>query len=302
MPRMAARVLAAVACGAALLALEREPLARGDGVPRIGSTAPAERHGHPRLLLDDGRVAALRERLGTTHRFLWERYEQDLPRMVAVSKREAPLEDARYDGDLVPELAFAWLMTGRADLLAVAKAQLLRIATDQEWSTNEDLAYLVPGHFILGMALGYDWLYEALTPSERATVAGRLGREAEAQLGRITRERAWWRNQYLQNHSHSNTAALAFAAAALRGEDPRAPAWERRRRGSSSRPSPSCPRTARRSRATPTPATAASTCCSTPFSPGTSRAWTTPTAPGRVASRSTSSRASSPGAPPRSGP
>ncbi len=77
------------------------------------------------------------------------------------------------------------------------------------------------------MALGYDWLYEALTPSERATVAGRLGREAEAQLGRITRERAWWRNQYLQNHSHSNTAALAFAAAALRGEDPRAPAWER---------------------------------------------------------------------------
>lgn len=227
MPWMAARTLAAVACGAALLALEREPLARGDGVPRIGSTAPAERDGHPRLLLDDGRVAALRERLGTTHRFLWERYQHDLPRMVAVSKREAPLEDARYDGDLVPELAFAWLVTGRDDLLAVAKAQLLRLATDEEWSTNEDLAYLVPGHYILGMALGYDWLYEALSPAERATVAGRLGREAEAQLGRITRERAWWRNQYLQNHSHSNTAALAFAAAALRGEDPRAPAWER---------------------------------------------------------------------------
>ena len=131
MPRMAARALAAVACGAALLALEWEPLARGDGVPRIGSPAPAERDGHPRLLLDDGRVGALRARLGTTHRFLWERYEQDLPRMVAVSKREAPLEDARYDGDLVPELAFAGLMTGRDDLLAVAKAQLLRLATDE---------------------------------------------------------------------------------------------------------------------------------------------------------------------------
>jgi hypothetical protein len=227
MPRTAARTLAAVACGAALLALAREPLARGEGAARTDSTAPAERKGHPRLLLDDGRVAALRERLGTTHRFLWERYEQDLPRMVAVAKREAPLEDARYDGDLVPELAFAWLVTGREDLLAVAKAQLLRLATDEEWSTNEDLAYLVPGHFILGMALGYDWLYEALTPSERATVAGRLGREAAAQSARITRERAWWRNQYFQNHSHSNTTALAFAAAALRDEDPRAPAWEK---------------------------------------------------------------------------
>lgn len=219
---MAARALAAVACGAALLAL-----ARCDGLARKGSTATAEQDRHPRLLLDDGRVAALRERLGTTHRFLWERYEQDLPRMVAVSKREARLEDARYDGDLVPELAFAWLVTGRPDLLDVAKAQLLRLATDEEWSTNEDLAYLVPGHFILGMALGYDWLYEALTPAERSTVATRLGREAEAQFARITRARAWWRNQYFQNHSHSNTAALAFAAAALRDEDARAPAWGR---------------------------------------------------------------------------
>ena len=182
---------------------------------------------HPRLLLDRARVAELRQRLDTTHRFLWERYLQDLPRMVAVSKREAPLEDARYDGDLVPELAFAWLMTGRDNLLAVAKAQLLRLATDETWSSDEDLAYLVPGHYILGIALGYDWLYEVLTPAERATVAGRLGREAEAQFGRITRERAWWRNQYFQNHSHSNTAALAFAAAALWGEDPRAPEWER---------------------------------------------------------------------------
>jgi len=194
---------------------------------RVGPRAPAVRDGHPRLLLDTARVAELREHLDTTHRFLWERYLQDLPRMVAVSKREAPLEDVRYDGDLVPELAFAWLMTGRRDLLDVAKAQLLRLATDEAWSSDEDLAYLVPGHYILGMALGYDWLYEALAPAERATVAGRLGREAGAQFGRITRERAWWRNQYFQNHSHSNTAALAFAAAALWGEDERAPEWER---------------------------------------------------------------------------
>jgi hypothetical protein len=38
----------------------------------------AVRAGHPRLLLDPARVAELRERLDTTHRFLWERYLQDL--------------------------------------------------------------------------------------------------------------------------------------------------------------------------------------------------------------------------------
>lgn len=182
---------------------------------------------HPRLLLDEQRVDALRPRLLTTHRFLWERYEQDLPRMVAVATRQVPLDDARYDGDLIPELAFAWLMTGREELRTVAKAQLLRVATGPDWASDEGLIYLVPGHYITGMALGYDWLYPALSPEERETVAGRLGREAEAQLRRITGERVWWRNQYFQNHSHSNTAALAFAAAALWGEHPRAPEWLR---------------------------------------------------------------------------
>jgi acetyl esterase/lipase len=180
---------------------------------------------HPRLLLDRRRVESLRAALATTHRFLWERYEQDVPRMVAVSKREVPLGDTRYDGDLIAELAFAWLMTGREDLRAVAKAQLLRIATGPDWASDESLIYLVPGHYITGLALGYDWLHAALTPTERATVTERLGREAEAQYGRITRERVWWRNQYFQNHSHSNTAALAFAAAALWGENPHAPEW-----------------------------------------------------------------------------
>ena len=209
---MPARALlaAAIACAAV-------------SVPPVSSLP--DQHGH--LLLDSARVAGLRERLHPSHRFLWERYEQDLPRMVAVSKREAPLEDQRYAGDLVPELAFAWLMTGRRDLLEVAKAQLLRLCADETWASDEGLVYLVPGHYILGIALGYDWLYEELTPAERAAVAGRLGREGEAQHRRITRERAWWRNQYFQNHSHSNTAALAFAAAALRDEDPRAPEWEK---------------------------------------------------------------------------
>ena len=227
------------------------------------------RAGHPRLLLDAARVAELRERLDTTHRFLWERYLQDLPRMVAVSKREAPLEDARYDGDLVPELAFAWLMTGRQDLLDVAKAQLLRLATDEEWSTNEDLAYLVPGHYILGMALGYDWLHEALTPAERATVAGRLGREAEAQLGRITARAGRGGATSTSRTTPTRTPPPSPSPPPRCGARTRGRrSGSERRRGSSSRPSPSCPRTARRSRATPTPATAASTCCSTPSRPG----------------------------------
>src|SRR3972149_7117313 len=96
--------------------------------------------------------------------------------MVAVARREAPVGDVRYEGDLVPELAFAWLITGREDLLDVAKAQLLRLTRDEAWGSNEGLIYLVPAHYILGLALGYDWLHLALTPGERAEIAARLGR------------------------------------------------------------------------------------------------------------------------------
>jgi Domain of unknown function (DUF4962)/Heparinase II/III-like protein len=196
-------------------ATEAHPVARIDTLAGV----------HPRLLLDANRVAALRGALSTTHAFLWERYLQDLPHMVAVAKREVPLEDERYAGDLIPDLAFAWLMTGREDLLAAAKEHMLRLAADEAWGSKEDLIYLVPAHHIVGLSLGYDWLHPVLTPAERSLVAGRLGREAEAQRRRITDERVWWRNQYVQNHSQSNTAALAFAAMALWREDPRAREW-----------------------------------------------------------------------------
>src|SRR4029453_6917751 len=43
--------------------------------------------GHPRLLLDASRVETLRSRLTTTHAWLWQRYLDDVPRMVAVAER-----------------------------------------------------------------------------------------------------------------------------------------------------------------------------------------------------------------------
>ena len=71
---------------------------------------------HPHLLLTMEKLRSLRAASQTTHRFLWERYLQDLPRMKATARGEEPVKDARYQGDLIPELAFAWLMTeiGRA--------------------------------------------------------------------------------------------------------------------------------------------------------------------------------------------
>lgn len=180
---------------------------------------------HPRLFFDAQRVSELRPTLNTSHQFLWRRFQEDVPRMVAIAEGTTKANDARYEGDLIADLAFAWTMTGDARLLEAAKKQLLRLALGSQWSSDEDVIYLIPSHFLTGLALGYDWLYPVLSETERSGVATRLGKEAAAQYESITKGRVWWRNQYFQNHSHSNYCGLALAATALYGEDPRAGLW-----------------------------------------------------------------------------
>ncbi len=180
---------------------------------------------HPRLLLNRDKIGQLRSEIQTTHHFLWERYLQDLPRMIGTAQGTLPVGDIRYNGDLVPELSFAWLMTGEKTTLDLAKKQLLKLTDKSQWASEEDLAYLVSSHFLFGIAIGYDWLYADLSATERQHIAAFLGEEAEKLYQSIQKERIWWRNQYFQNHSYSNTCGLAFAAAALAEEDPRSAQW-----------------------------------------------------------------------------
>ena len=180
---------------------------------------------HPRLLLTPDKLQELRASLEDSRKFLWDRFLDDLPHMIGVSRRTIPLGDVRYDGDLAADLAFAWLMTGEDSLLAQAKSQVLRLTDPASWEAPGSLIYLIGSHFLMGISLAYDWLYPALTPEERQQIAACLGREAQTQYESIVGGRIWWRNQYYQNHSHSNYCGLAFAAAALHDEDERAKDW-----------------------------------------------------------------------------
>jgi Domain of unknown function (DUF4962) len=180
---------------------------------------------HPRLLLTESKLAELKPAIRTSHRWLWERYLQDLPSIVATARSSDPPDDVRQLGDMATELAFAWAMTGEDSLYTVARDHLLRLTDPATWDAPGSLIYLIGSHFLMGISLSYDWLYPKLTPAERAQIAECLGREAQAQYESIVTGRIWWRNQYYQNHSHSNYCGLAFAAAALWGEDERAGEW-----------------------------------------------------------------------------
>jgi hypothetical protein len=176
---------------------------------------------HPRLLLTGEAQKDLAAELADGRKWLWQRYLDDLPGKVEAS-RHLPEELDRGSGDLASDLAFAWRMTGSDTLFQAARDYLLELCRREVWDTEYDLLH---GHLLMGAALAYDWLYPSLSRDQRTLVAERLGREAEAQYQRIADQRAWYRNQYLQNHAHVNYGGLAFAAAALYGEDPHAQNW-----------------------------------------------------------------------------
>ncbi|HUU28816.1 MAG TPA: DUF4962 domain-containing protein [archaeon] len=177
---------------------------------------------HPRLVLTAEKKKALKSSLQTTHKFLWDRYLQDLPDKLESAREPLPQNLNRGHGDRTPDLCFAWLMTGDPGIFETAKNNLLGLARSPQWDPTNDLIH---GHLLQGMALGYDWLYPDLNAEERKLVADRLALACEKEYERMTVGRVWYHNQYFQNHGISNFCGLAYAAAALYGEDPRAVEW-----------------------------------------------------------------------------
>jgi len=198
---------------------DSEPELAGAGADR-----PLEqmKNSHPRIILTAEKLETLRPVLGTTHKWLWDRYLQEMPSMLERASAPLPEDLDRGHAGLAPDLAFAWVMTAEDSHFQAAKEYLLGLARGAEWDPANDLVH---GHLLQGIALAYDWLYQSMSPEERSLVARRLGKEAEAEYQRITAGRVWYRNQYFQNHGISNFCGLAYAACALYGEDERAPGW-----------------------------------------------------------------------------
>jgi len=176
---------------------------------------------HPRLLLSVEKEEKLRREISAGHQWLWQRYLEDLPEKIARAGENTDRPN-RGHGNLAADLAFAWRITGSDSLFEQTKKYLFDLCEKEVWDPEYDLLH---GHLLLGVALAYDWLYPRMNRAQRSLVAARLGDEAQMQYERISRQRAWYRNQYLQNHGHVNFGGLAFAGAALYGEDPRAQDW-----------------------------------------------------------------------------
>lgn len=112
-------------------------------------------------------------------------------------------------------LAVAWMRTRDAAILRRAEAELVAVCTFSDWNTSH---YLDTAEMSLGVALAYDWLYDALSPEVRETVADGLWR-----LGLRTAlndDQFWVRSHH--NWGQVCHAGMVAAAIALADRHPEA--------------------------------------------------------------------------------
>jgi len=172
-------------------------------------------------MLDASGIRKWRAKLRTTHAVMWQHVMKGAERL---KRSEPPVTGrlSRGHGNRMAALAVVSVLSEDEGLKQTAIRYLVGLCRRSEWDPNRDLLH---GHILWGVAIGYDWLWQDLTAEQRQLVRNCLAREAQRQFLASTEQRGWWRNQYLQNHGHVNLCGLAYAAAALYGEDERAEQW-----------------------------------------------------------------------------
>jgi Carbohydrate binding domain len=122
---------------------------------------------HPRLYLDAGVVAQLREAIGNTHAPLWNELRDQADRLTrrgppAYRQSDGSSGDEqlwqRDVGNAMPVLAMAWLLSQDQRYLDAARQWALASCGYQTWGLARiDGMDLATGHQLLGLALVYDW-------------------------------------------------------------------------------------------------------------------------------------------------
>ena len=88
----------------------------------------------------------------------------------------ATATNSRGQGDILPVLAMAYLLTGDRKYLDSMRRVLSALVSFETWGDDLDL---VTGHFMAGAAIAYDWLYNDLPADERKAIAEKMAKHAE---------------------------------------------------------------------------------------------------------------------------
>jgi Heparinase II/III-like protein len=137
------------------------------------------RSGHPRLLVTDGDLALALDAAtadplrAALHARIIEAATADLaaPQLVRELKGPRLLDTSRAAIQHILTCAMAYRITGDARFLQRARGDLLAVSAFTDWNPSH---FLDVAEMSFAVAVGYDWLYPALSAGDRATIRSAL--------------------------------------------------------------------------------------------------------------------------------
>ena len=170
--------------------------------------------GHPRYLLTAAKVTDLKSKIASAGVY------QDIWLNVVKPKADWYLTENPYGGHnedvmrpsgrAVPWLALAYLMTDDTTYSDKAISWMLTVCGYEDWVGNAGLGGAAG---LVGVSIGYDWLYDQLTTLDRNTIRDKLILQAGRMASNPNKKEGW-----LVNHNHVEHNGLAAAGFVLYGE------------------------------------------------------------------------------------
>ncbi len=176
---------------------------------------------HPRLLLPKGeeqsvlKVVQADEAIARVHQGILEQSEVFLECSPVIYEKEGKrlLFVSREAMKRIFYLSYAYRMTGEERYAARAVQEMLQVCGFSDWNPSH---FLDTAEMALGVAIGYDWLYDYMSEEERAAVRkGLIDNAYSEATGRFT---GFYKNA--NNWNQVCNAGLLYAALALYEDTP----------------------------------------------------------------------------------
>lgn len=131
---------------------------------------------HPRLLWTKAEEASVKA--AVMHDFIWKKVHKTILDECNNMLTEAPVKQQKIGRRLLDKsrtclrrvfyLSYAYRMTKEVKYARRAEAELLAAATFTDWNPTH---FLDVGEMAMALSIGYDWLYDKLSPASRTAIA-----------------------------------------------------------------------------------------------------------------------------------
>ncbi|MGX5816732.1 heparinase II/III domain-containing protein [Chitinophaga lutea] len=177
---------------------------------------------HPRILLLKGEERTLKKNISAdktwagVHDAILQESDalMDKPPIERIQVGRRLLGKSREALRRIFYLSYSWRMSGKKEYADRAEKEMLAIAGFSDWNPSH---FLDVGEMTMAMAIGYDWLYDQLSPASRAAIREAIVRKG---IEPSKNDKYNWFLKAEHNWNQVCNAGIAYGAIAIYEDQP----------------------------------------------------------------------------------